>query len=123
MINRYSNYIKKIYKWYEKNIAKIIFVAIIYAVCSMFFSLPYLNIFIGLFGFLPFLISWIVILLLFHPSRNFILILSLLAFAPTIVFYSFKIIFVAEFLSNICYFALATYIIYSLSDIRGENKI
>lgn len=119
MINSCINYLKKIYKWYEKNIAKVIFVVVTYMVFDTLFHLPYINLLQIVFGFLPILISWIVALILFRPPKNAILTFSLLAFAPSIIFNSISnLVPVAEFLGNISYFALITYVLSSLSEIR-----
>lgn len=111
-------FIAKQYSWYVINLQKIIFVVGLHIVSSYVVKLPYINIFASLFSFLPYLVSWIAILILFRPKKELILKVGLLLFLVSFFFAVVKLNFVLEVIGQASFFMIGTYIILSLREIK-----
>lgn len=117
-MNRIKTFISKQYSLYVVNLQKIIFVVGLHIVLSYFVKLPYINIFTGLFSFLPYLFDWIAILILFKPKKELILKTGLLLFAVSFFFALIKLNIVLETLGEVSFLMIGTYIILSLHEIK-----
>jgi hypothetical protein len=114
--------IKKItvnsFAWYKDNIASVVFIIFLHIAISYVVNLPYINIFTSLFSFLPWLIDWIAVVILFRPASTIILKAGLLLFVVNILFALLKIGQIVELIGNISYLMIATYILISLKEIK-----
>lgn len=117
-MNRIKTFTAKQYNLYGANLQKIIFVIGLHIVLSYFVKLPYINIFTGLFSFLPYLFDWIAILILFKPRKELILKTGLLLFVVSFFFALIKLNIVLEVLGQASFLMIGTYIILSLREIR-----
>lgn len=117
-MDKVKKYFSKNYNWYSVNIQRIIFVVGVHFISSYIISLPYINIFAGLFSFLPYFFDWIAILILFKPKKHLILKVGLLLFAVSYPFTLIKYNFFLEIIGQASFFMIGTYIILSLREIR-----
>ncbi len=117
-MNRIREYFFKTYNWYGLNITKIIFVVGLHFISSYLVNLPYINIFASLFSFLPYFFDWIAILILFKPSKNQILKVGILLFVLGFPLALIKLNFALEIIGQASFFAIGTYIILSLRELR-----
>lgn len=108
----------KFYTWFQNNLAKIVFIMVLHLVTSRVMNLPYFNIFASLFSFSPFLFDWIAILFLFKPRKETILVTGLSLFALSFIFAVFQLQTILEFLGEISYLLIGTYIIFSLRELK-----
>jgi len=120
MINKIKHPSQEIFLWYEKHIAKILLIVILHIASHYFVNLPYINIFTSLFSFLPFLIDWMAIIVLFKPRAKLILYSGLFLFMVDIIFSLMSVRSIAEQIGNVSYLMLATYVLISLKEIRKK---
>src|SRR5689334_17373844 len=106
------------YRWVKKNLEKFIILIVIHFLITYILNLPYINLIKILFSFLPYVVDWAVVLILFQPKREFMLkgavALLVISFIPGL--FGFQL--VPEFLGNIVFMLIVTYILYSLPEIR-----
>lgn len=118
MKKRIVSSVRKSYQWYRQNLDKIILLIAAHFIAVYSLNLPYINLIKILFSFLPYVVDWIVLLLLFKPKKEFILkvALALLVFAifPEIL----SVQRFAEFSGEIVFVLLVTVIFYSLKEIK-----
>ncbi len=117
-MNIIKTYISKQYNWYVANLQKIILIAGLHIILSYFVKLPYINIFTSLFSFLPFLVDWIAILILFKPKKELIFKIGLLLFVASFFLALLRLKYVLEVLGEISFLMIGTYIILSLRELR-----
>lgn len=117
-MNRIKAFIARQYSLYVANLQKIIFVVSLHIASSYFVKLPYINIFTGLFSFLPYLFDWIAILILFKPKKELILKTGILLFVVSFFFTLIKLNVVLEILGEISFLMIGTYVLLSLREIR-----
>ncbi len=117
-MKRIRKYFFKIYSWYGLNVAKIIFVVGLHFISSYVVNLPYINILTGLFSFLPYFFDWLAILILFKPSKNQILKIGISLFILGFPLALIRLNFALEVLGQASFFAIGTYVIMSLREIR-----
>lgn len=115
-----KNQISKWYDFYKTNHVKIIFILVLHLIVSYLVNLPYINIFAGLFSFIPYLFDWIVIMILFKPHRDFIFRIGVYLFIISFFFVLVNLKPVLEFLGGSIYLMIGTYILLSLKELR-EN--
>lgn len=114
-----KKHISQWYDFYKENHVKIIFVYILHLVVSYLVNLPYINIFAGLFSFLPYLFDWIAIMVLFKPSRDLIFRTGIYLFIVSFFFSLFNLKNALEFLGGAIYLMIGTYIIFSLKELKN----
>lgn len=118
MIKILKDYISRSYNWYKANHAKIIFVYIVHLVSYYLVNLPYINIVASLFLFLPYVIDWIAIMILFKPQKDLILKTGIGLFIISSIFVVVHISVALEFLGGMSYLMIGTYVVLSLRDIK-----
>lgn len=118
MINKFKNIFTSFYRWFEVNLSKIALVIIVHLVTSYTVNLPYINIFTSLFSFIPYVLDWIVIAVLFKLNKDQILNFGLLLFFVAIPFEIFNFRKVVEVLGEISFLMIGTYVILSLREFR-----
>ncbi len=118
MIKILKDYISRSYNWYKENHAKIIFVYIIHLVSYYLVNLPYINIIASLFLFLPYVIDWIVIMILFKPQKDLILKTGIGLFIISYLFVIVHISVALEFLGGMSYIMIGTYVILVIKEIK-----
>lgn len=117
-----KNKIKKIFQWILDNFSKIVTIVVIHVALTFLLQLPYVNLIRIVISFLPYLVDWILILILFKPSKQVIL---KSAFYLLIVGFILNIIGMKQFLEGVglaIYLFLATYILLSLKEIRYKDN-
>src|SRR5882672_311884 len=120
MKKKIAIYLKSQYEWFKKNLEKLTFLIVVHFILIYLLNLPYINLLKILFAFLPYLVDWVVILLLFRPKKDFILKSALVIFLVSIIPGILSIAPVLEFFGNVCYMLVTTYIIYSLGEVRKK---
>lgn len=115
-----KEYLSKKYNWYDINAHKIVLVVGLHLVSSFLLTLPYINLFAGLFSFSPYLVDWIAILVLFRPRKEMILKIGLLLFGLSYICTLTKVDFAVEILGQITFFMIGTYVVLSLKEIRNQ---
>lgn len=115
-----KNKFVKRYAWLQKNAMNVFIVVVMHLVTSSILSLPYFNLLYIVFGFIAFLIDWILVLILFKPSKE-----NILKFGLSMFVISFPLAVVdakwpVEMLGNFSYLMIATYILFSLKEIRSK---
>jgi len=118
-MNLIKQHFYKLYTWFSNNAQKIIFVVGLHFIFSFLVNLPYVNIFAGLFSFLPYFFDLVLILILFRPNKESLLKLGLLLFSVSCFFNLIRIDFFTEILGQVIFFMIATYVILSLREIRN----
>lgn len=108
----------KLYEWYSQDIRKIIFILGLHVAVSYIVNLPYINIFASLFSFLPYLIDWIAIRILFHPPKETILKVGIAFFIVGFLVSLIRINSLLEIVGDISFFAIGTYVVLSLKEIK-----
>lgn len=117
-MNAVRKFLREQYDWYVLNLQKIIFILGLHIVSSYLVQLPYINIFTSLFAFLPYFFDWVAILILFRPSEEKILKLGLILFVVSFPFALIRFTSVLEILGQASFFAIGTYVILSLKEIK-----
>ncbi|OGH12440.1 MAG: hypothetical protein A2857_06190 [Candidatus Levybacteria bacterium RIFCSPHIGHO2_01_FULL_36_15] len=102
------------FKKYEEYLSRIIFASVLFILLLYFFNLPYANIIMANFPFIPFLIEWIVILKLFRPRSEIILKIGLSLFIVDLVFVIFNLRSLLEVTGLVSYMLIFNYIIFSI---------
>lgn len=118
MTRNIKNFFTGWYTWYDTNLAKILFIVLIFIASYYIVNLPYINIFTSIFLFLPYLIAWLGILALFRPKKDRILRAGIMLFAINFIFSLFRLRYISEILGDISYFMIATYIFITIKDMR-----
>lgn len=118
MTKKIKDYLSRGYSWYKFNLAKIIFVAALYVVSNYLINLPYINIITSLWLFLPYLIVWIAIFILFKPPKELILKVGIVLFALDFFFLIIHFSNALEFLGGASYLMILTYVVLSLKEIK-----
>lgn len=103
------------------NIKKVIFLVVLYGGLTFMVSLPYINLIKIFISFLPPLVTWIVFILLFKPSKELLLRLSIALLLLGALVTILKIQFLYEVIGNIVYFMLATYVCLSFGEIKKRD--
>jgi len=116
-----KNKLDQRYRWLQDNAMNVFVVIVIHLVTSSILALPYFNLLYLVFGFIPFFIDWILILILFKPSKENILKFGLALFIISFPFAVIDAKWLVEMIGNLSYLMIATYILFSLSEVR-ENK-
>jgi hypothetical protein len=109
------------YQWTIKNYSKILVIIVIHIVLTFLLQLPYINLVRIIISFLPYLVDWILILVLFKPSKN-----NILKWAFYLLFVGFflnilKLQSILEVIGLAVYLFIATYILISLKEIRTKK--
>lgn len=120
-MNRFKEYLSKLYRWYASNIQKIIFVIGLHFILAYFVKLPYINIFTGLFSFFPYFFDWIALLILFKPRKELVFKIGLLLFVVDYFFALIKLNFVLGIMGDVSYLMIGTYIVLSLHELREKS--
>lgn len=120
-MNKIKKYLSRQYDWYIHNLHKIIFVIGIHFISYYIVNLPYVNVFTSLFSFLPYLLDWIVILILFKPKKKLILKTGILLFVFGYFFALIRFNFILEALGQAIFFMIGTYIIMALRELREKS--
>lgn len=118
MRRRITEYFNRGYDWYKFNLAKILFVVGLYFIFHYLVNLPYINIFYGLLSFFPYISAWIAVMILFRPSKKLMLKVGIAMFIVDFFFVLTNTKNVSEFLGDISYLMLATYILLSLKETK-----
>ncbi|MCL5432845.1 MAG: hypothetical protein M1524_01895 [Patescibacteria group bacterium] len=106
------------YQWIKLNIVKIMFTVFVYAVLAYVVNRPYLNIVRIAVSDLPFLVSYIVALILFRPKKESLLKIALYLLIPGFIFSSLRVEKITNPLGIFIYLMIATYLIFSLKEIK-----
>lgn len=104
------------YLFLEKNNFKIFLVAGLFLLLNYLLTLPYLNLLVGIFKYFPHIISLFLILILFRPHKNVLLIVSSVLFVSAFPFLLLNLTPVTEGLGVISYFLLATYVVIAIRE-------
>lgn len=120
MTKKIKDYFNRGYSWYRLNLAKIIFVASSYIVSNYLINLPYINIIASLLLFIPYLITWIVIFILFKPPKESILKVGIMLFIVDFFFAIIHINNALEFLGGASYVMIGTYVVLSLPELKNK---
>lgn len=109
------------YQWTIKNYSKILVIIVIHIVLTFLLQLPYINLVRIIISFLPYLVDWILILVLFKPSKN-----NILKWAFYLLFVGFflnilRLQSILEVIGLAVYLFIATYILISLKEIRTKK--
>lgn len=120
MWRKIKNNFGKRYKWLQENAMKVFVVIVMHMVLTYLLSLPYLNLLNIFFGFIIFLIDWIIILILFKPGKENILKAGLWLFVIGFPFAVIDAKFSLEILGNVSYMLIATYIFFAFSEIKSK---
>lgn len=107
----------KRYKWLQNNAMNVFIVVVVHFATSSILSLPYFNLIYIVFGFIAFLIDWVLILILFKPSKENILKFGLVLFMISFPFAVIDAKRPVEMIGNLSYLMIATYILFSLSEV------
>ena len=98
---------------YRLMVIKLLLIVIVYILLQSLFRLPYFNIMQHVFIYSPHVVVIYLIITLFRPAKELILIIALLLFVPNLFFYLFKNQTMSELLSVISYFLFFSYILLS----------
>jgi len=120
MWEKIKNNLNKVYKWFQENAVKILTVIVVHMILSYIFTLPYINLVNIAFGYIAFFVDWIIILILFKPKKEYILKFGLALFILSFPLAVFDAKWSVEMLGNISYLMIATYILFSLKEIRSK---
>ncbi len=118
MIKKIKNYFSKGYNWYKLSLEKIIFISALYVISNYLINLPYVNIITSSLLFLPYLITWIAVFILFKPSKELILKVGITLFILDFFFLIIHISNALEILGGAGDLMLATYVVLSLKEIK-----
>lgn len=115
-----KNKLGKRYRWLQDNAMNVFVVIVIHLVTSSILALPYFNLLYIVFGFISFFIDWIIILILFKPKKE-----NILKFGLALFILSFPLAVIdakwpVEMIGNLSYLMIATYILFSLKEIRSK---
>lgn len=114
--------IKNVYQWVLDNFSKIIIILVVHIGLTFLLQLPYVNLIRIVISFLPYLIDWILVLIMFKPSKQIIL---KSAFYLLIVGFFLNLAGLKQLLEIVglaIYLFLATYILLSLKEIRYKDN-
>jgi hypothetical protein len=104
------------YLFVEKNNFKILLVVGIFFLLNYLLTLPYLNLLVGIFKYFPHVISLFLILIIFRPQKNLLLITSCILFISAYPFLLLSLTPITEGLGVISYFLLATYVVIAIRE-------
>jgi len=104
------------YLFVEKSNFKILLVVGIFFLLNYLLTLPYLNLLVGIFKYFPHVISLFLILIIFRPHKNMLLITSCILFISTYPFILLSLTPITEGLGVISYFLLATYVVIAIRE-------
>lgn len=104
------------YLFVEKNNFKILLVVGLFFLLNYLLTLPYLNLLVGIFKYFPHVISLFLILVIFRPHKNILLITSCILFISAYPFVLLNFIPITDGLGVISYFLLATYVVIAIRE-------
>lgn len=104
--------------WVRKNIEKLFIVAFIYGITSYVLTLPYINLIKIIISSFPVIVTWIAIVKLFHPKKEYILKCAFILVFLAFLFALINMQNVCSGLGDIIYLLIATYILSSLKEYR-----
>ncbi len=106
-----NKFLVQTFGWYESNLSKIILIIGAHFSISYIVNQPYINIVTSLFFFLPYVVDWILILILFNPKKIYLLKIGFILFFVSIFFALLKLDFVLEVFGQIIYLLIGTFVI------------
>lgn len=118
-----KNKFKIFYQWILKNKGKLFTIIIVHFLLTILLYLPYINLIYLVITFFQYLVDWILILVLFHPAKRKILIVGIALYGINYFLYLLKINSLVEWVGNVSYFMIATYVLFSIKELRKpKNK-
>lgn len=117
MKNRISDSIKKSIEFTQSNIVKLLFIVAVDGVLYFLFQLPYINLFASIFSYLPHLITIVLIIIFFRPSKKSILITGMVLLVLSYPFLLANLQNISEPLGTLSYFFFSAYIVLMIKEI------
>lgn len=118
-MNKFQKYIFDRYKKHKLHIIKIVFIAVIFIFLLYTLSLPYINLIAAPFLFLPYFVSWILIMILFKPQKELVLKAGIVLFVIDLPFALLHLNIILEPLGQASYLFIGTYVFLSLKELKN----